>query len=128
MPPVACNCAVLPAQMLTSAPAFAEGELFTATVAVAVAEQPLPLETVTLYCPAFSGEAFGMVGFCKLELKPFAPLHAQVTPGLLPVSERLILLPWQTALAAVMAAVGAGATVTVTWSVAEQPLAEAVTV
>ena len=43
--------------------ALAVGNGFTVTAAVAVAVQPLPFVTVTLYIPPFAKTALAMLGF-----------------------------------------------------------------
>lgn len=56
-------------------PANGVGIVFTVTLVLVVAEQPPLPETVTTYVPAAAAVAFGINGFCWVELNPFGPLH-----------------------------------------------------
>src|SRR5205823_9885718 len=48
------------------------------TLVVPAAELQPPTVTVTEYVPASAAVAFGRVGFCCEEVKPFGPVHAYV--------------------------------------------------
>ena len=56
--------------------ALAVGNGFTTTFAVAVAVQPLPFVTVTLYTPPFAIIAEAMLGFWVVELNDAGPVQA----------------------------------------------------
>ena len=85
--------------------------------------------TRTLYTPAIAKVAFGIVGFCKVEVKPLGPVHAYVPPATA-AAKRFIWLPVHTGL--LLVAVGAlGVRFTVTGVVAGkllQPATLALTV
>ena len=75
MPPADCKLILAPTQ--TVAPvALAVGNGFTVTAAVAVAVQPLPFVTVTLYIPPFAKTALAMLGFWVVELNDAGPVQA----------------------------------------------------
>ena len=73
--PVAVRLTVPVPQRTTSEPVGADGIAVTKTLAVAVALQSDALITVTVYIPDIVVIPLGIVGFCKLEVKPFGPAH-----------------------------------------------------
>jgi hypothetical protein len=52
-----------------------DGELTPTTVDEDDDVQPDGKRATTLYVPAMARVAFGIVGFWKLEVKPFGPVH-----------------------------------------------------
>jgi hypothetical protein len=71
-PKVPAKVTVPPAQTDWSTFAFTVATGFTTTVVVAVEVQPFKL-MVNVYVPAAAAVAFGIVGFWRLEEKPFGP-------------------------------------------------------
>src|SRR3954453_14309716 len=70
------------------------GVALTTTFVVPAAEvQPLTV-IVTEYVPASAVVAFGRVGFCSAEVKPFGPIQEYVAPLTVGV-ESAIVAPWQ---------------------------------
>ena len=65
------------------------------TFVVPAAELQPPTVTVTEYVPASAIAAFGRVGFCCDEVKPFGPLHANVALGSGEVAKSEIVEPRQ---------------------------------
>lgn len=71
----------------------ATGVGLTVTVTVPAAEvHPLNV-AVTLYSPLAATDAFGIVGFCTLLLKPFGPFQVYVTPGVAELAVSTKLFP-----------------------------------
>ena len=53
----------------------AEGAALSETTTLPGAEvQPFTV-AVTVYVPAFADVTFAIVGFCKLDVNPFGPVH-----------------------------------------------------
>jgi hypothetical protein len=92
---VGADSAIVPPRqngpLLLGAGAAGAGLMMTDVVP---ADEVHPLKSVTEYVPALAIAAFGIVGFCRVEAKPFGPLHAYVAPATVGV-ERAIVLPSQ---------------------------------
>jgi hypothetical protein len=54
------------------------GVVLTVTLVVAVEVHPPTAVPVTLYIPAFTALTLLIIGFCKVEVKPFGPVHKYV--------------------------------------------------
>ena len=93
-----------------------DGMAFTvATVVAAVDVQP-PTVTVTLYVPDAAVVAFGIVGFCWLDVKALGPVHEYVAPVTV---EAVRLRVWPAQMGPLLPAVGAdGMALTVAFVVA----------
>ena len=52
----------------------------TSAVVVADSDVQPPTVTVTLYVPLAAVVALVMLGFCRLEMKPFGPVQEYVAP------------------------------------------------
>src|SRR5512140_430652 len=73
------------------------GAGFTTTLVVPAAEVQLPTVTVTLYVPPLIAAAAGIVGFWRIEVKPFGPVQDELAPTTVGVV-RLIAGPAQSGL------------------------------
>ena len=65
------------------------------TVTVVEAGGNVHPSTLTVYVPAFVSSAFGIVGFCSLDLKSFGPVHENVAFGSGEVAKSEIVEPGQ---------------------------------
>ena len=67
-----------PSQISASGEAIVAGSAggkMLSTTMLPVAEQPLSVETVTMYSPLWEISIFGITGFSKVDVNPFGPLH-----------------------------------------------------
>ena len=90
---------VLPVHTGLLLPAAGEsGVWFTVTVVVLAAVPVHPFTVIfTLYVPAFTAVALGILGFCVPDVKLFGPVHAYVAPVTV-AAVRFIVLPVHTGL------------------------------
>ena len=61
------------------------------TFVVPAVELQRPTVTVTEYVPASAAVAFGRVGFCCEEVRPFGPVHAYAAPATAGVESEIAL-------------------------------------
>jgi hypothetical protein len=76
VPPPALRVRVPPWHTGLLLPAKGVGIVFTVTLVLVVAEQPLLPVIVTVYVPLAAAVAFGIDGFCCVVENPFGPFHA----------------------------------------------------
>jgi hypothetical protein len=111
LPPVALK-AIVPPVHTEVAKAVIVGVVLTVTLTVAFEVHPPTAVPVTLYTPTFTALALLIIGFCKVEVKPFGPVQIYVLP---PVALNEIVPPVHTVLPE---AVIVGVVLTVTLTVA----------
>ena len=117
--PEAVTVAVPVPQRAVETTVGADGVVLTVTETVAVAVQPLPFETVTVYVPELAVVILLILGLIIDEVKAFGPFHEYVPP---PVAEKLIVPPVQFVVVLIEAlAVGLAFTTTFAVAVAVQP-------
>jgi hypothetical protein len=73
---IAFNEIVSPAQYAPVFDAVTVGIVFTTTVVVASAVQLFAFVATTVYVPSFDTVEFAIVGFCKFDVNPLGPRHA----------------------------------------------------
>jgi hypothetical protein len=116
-PPLAVKVVLVPLHIVTSNPAFANGNGVTVTTTASVAEQPDAL-TITLYVVVAPGVTV-MLDVVAVVFQRYEPI---------PVAVKVVDVPAQIVTSNPAFAAGMGLTVTTTLSVAVQPFNVTVTV